>query len=466
MSKPNRPPTRPQPGTLSPPGQKAKPPSAPPVYRPQSVPVVLQRKASAPAHPPPATRRVPAAPAPYRPQIAPKVLQAKKAAGVPQPHATQTKRTPVAPPVYRPQPPPRVLQTKKATVAPIPMASNSTASNKKVAVTPSPALRANVLQASRAPSVPKAAPSARAHVRPAPPTGPRARTSSLGGIIQRKLGQGKVNAVRDYIIANPNVVGVLNYEWGASEEDPGLLLSDDLLLKNYNVLKKGLEDNQAPVNTEHLNQISNAIGSKKERTLNWKPPVVQVAQVQAVEHLDDFHRNTDRVQNSHNPQDVLGLITVTGANTVEIGFRRDDAVDYGTAQDNQLQSQITEIKKPNNTENDGEVAVLVRALKYFTKQMQTEANQNKQMTFTLAISGPEGPCDDCRARLVNFVAYWKQKVRTYIDNGIQANLKITSKYFKAPGLRNSGRYYGWQADAANGPPYLHTITETERGQNA
>lgn len=56
-------------------------------------------------------RTTPVAPPAYRPQPVPKVLQAKMA---PTPPAAQLKQ-PAAPPAYRPQPVPRVLQTKRAT---------------------------------------------------------------------------------------------------------------------------------------------------------------------------------------------------------------------------------------------------------------------------------------------------------------------------------------------------------------
>jgi hypothetical protein len=59
-----------------------------------------------------AAARTPTAPPAYRPQPTPKVLQRKTASQPPQ--VTQEKRTPVAPLPYRPQPLPRVLQAKMA----------------------------------------------------------------------------------------------------------------------------------------------------------------------------------------------------------------------------------------------------------------------------------------------------------------------------------------------------------------
>ncbi len=82
-------------------------PVAPPVYRPQPVPKVLQRKI---ATAPPSNasvlpqRKPPVAPPVYRPQAPPKVLQAKS--NLPQ------RKQPVAPPVYRPPQRPKVLQPK------------------------------------------------------------------------------------------------------------------------------------------------------------------------------------------------------------------------------------------------------------------------------------------------------------------------------------------------------------------
>src|SRR6185503_3260138 len=62
----------------------------------------------------------PIAPPVYRPQPLPKVLQTKKAVDY-NPHAHQAlRKPPVAPPVYRPQPTPAVLQRKAAVLQRIP----------------------------------------------------------------------------------------------------------------------------------------------------------------------------------------------------------------------------------------------------------------------------------------------------------------------------------------------------------
>lgn len=80
------------------------PPAAPPVYRPQPVPKVLQTKKAAAAPPPPAThaRPAPAAPPAYRPQPPARVLQ-PKASAVRQPGACRPSSQPAAPPAHAPR---------------------------------------------------------------------------------------------------------------------------------------------------------------------------------------------------------------------------------------------------------------------------------------------------------------------------------------------------------------------------
>jgi hypothetical protein len=88
-------------------------PTAPPVYRPQSVPKVLQRKIQAPNQPASQSKRTQVVPQVYRPLPVPKVLQKKNASGQSS-LTSKAPRQPVAPPVYRPQPVPKVLQKKSA----------------------------------------------------------------------------------------------------------------------------------------------------------------------------------------------------------------------------------------------------------------------------------------------------------------------------------------------------------------
>lgn len=95
------------PGRAAPqPKAAARAPVAPPVYRPQPTPVVLQRKTALSQPPPPPNQppRRPAAPPVYRPEQ-------KRIA---QPKMAQAPRQQNPPPAYRPQPTTRVLQAKQA----------------------------------------------------------------------------------------------------------------------------------------------------------------------------------------------------------------------------------------------------------------------------------------------------------------------------------------------------------------
>ena len=109
--------TNKKPTGSQPPLNRAQPgarPVAPPVYRPQPVPKVLQRKVSPVQNPNAAQApRLPVAPPVYRPQ-ATQGVQAKLAG------PTQTKPQPVAAPVRHPRVVPKVLQMKKTTSQPAP----------------------------------------------------------------------------------------------------------------------------------------------------------------------------------------------------------------------------------------------------------------------------------------------------------------------------------------------------------
>jgi len=84
-------------------GKSVKRPVAPPVYRPQQTPRVLQTKSSLAQHSQLVqTRRQPIAPPVYRPQQIPKVLQTKSAMP-PHPHSGQAPSRLVPPPAYRPE---------------------------------------------------------------------------------------------------------------------------------------------------------------------------------------------------------------------------------------------------------------------------------------------------------------------------------------------------------------------------
>jgi hypothetical protein len=124
--------------------QSVKRPVAPPVYRPQPTPQVLQRKVPAGLQPkvvaPQPGRAAPAAPPVYRPQPVPKVLQLKKI-GQPQ--------SPAAPPlVKRPQPsvPVRSLpgQTARAQPSPLKQAATTPLHQAKPPIKPTTAAPAGI----------------------------------------------------------------------------------------------------------------------------------------------------------------------------------------------------------------------------------------------------------------------------------------------------------------------------------
>lgn len=97
------------------------PPKAPAIYRPQPLPKVLQRR-SAPVQPNSGNAKLkpsaPKAPSIYRPQPAPNVLQARIAG--PQERKSQSRNNPARPPAYRPLPLPKVLQRGKANLHQVP----------------------------------------------------------------------------------------------------------------------------------------------------------------------------------------------------------------------------------------------------------------------------------------------------------------------------------------------------------
>lgn len=135
----------------------------------------IQPKA-APARPSHQAKQ-PTAPPVYRPQPAPKVLQGRMTNATPKPN--QTSAGPVAPPAYRPQPLPKVLQTKQRGDASPPALKARTQ-----APSPRPASTPPVLQ--RKPNAPQrpSPPSPLApHARPTPPRLP----TQAGGTIQRTI---------------------------------------------------------------------------------------------------------------------------------------------------------------------------------------------------------------------------------------------------------------------------------------
>jgi hypothetical protein len=103
--------------TINGPQMNRLPPVAPPVYRPQSTQAVQPKITKTAPH-----RQTPAAPAPYHPQPVPKVLQTKMASGQ-QSHPSLLHRQHVSTPVNRPEQrnaiqPKGILQPRKPPAAP------------------------------------------------------------------------------------------------------------------------------------------------------------------------------------------------------------------------------------------------------------------------------------------------------------------------------------------------------------
>lgn len=84
--------------------QSSKSPVAPPVYRPQPTPKVLQTKRSAVQTQVARPLRTPVAPPVYRPQPVPKVLQAKSSSVALRPHSGQAQPQPASPRLIQPMP--------------------------------------------------------------------------------------------------------------------------------------------------------------------------------------------------------------------------------------------------------------------------------------------------------------------------------------------------------------------------
>jgi hypothetical protein len=137
--------------------QSLKRPIAPPLYRPQPVPKVLQKKSYSSANPhADRAQPHPLAPPVYRPQQAPKVLQTKSSLSqIGNNRAAQLR--PVAPPVYRPEAEKIVQQQTISQLRLAPTTSPAYRSGQKRSAQP------KMASAAPAPTLPKGAPVHRPH---------------------------------------------------------------------------------------------------------------------------------------------------------------------------------------------------------------------------------------------------------------------------------------------------------------
>jgi hypothetical protein len=177
---------------------------------------------------------------------------------------------------------------------------------------------------------------------------------------------------------------------------------------------------------------------------------------EAPPHLDRFHGETAVVLGSHDPQNVRALFRVNGA--------RVDEVDAADAEiDPEIETPDRGDPQVTSTTDDGEVPELKKALKSFIAYMAT-ARQPRER-FTLALSGPYGPCNGCKQRIQRFLALWQGKVRELLAVGVQAELIVTYQYSNAPQVMRDN-YYGWREDERLRSPYFHTEVANAVGARA
>lgn len=166
-------------------------PAAPPAYRPQPAPKVLQTKTATVQGPADAKGRAPAAPPVYRPQPVPKVLQ-RKTVGSQPPHDARPAHNPAAPPAYHPQPPPKVLQPKSAPERKPPVVATPRTPTAPPAYVPGVK---KVLQPKTV-CVPPGQQKAQASA----PARPRPDSASRGAVIQPIIVKGKTHRSKAYVI--------------------------------------------------------------------------------------------------------------------------------------------------------------------------------------------------------------------------------------------------------------------------
>jgi hypothetical protein len=161
LQKPSKPPTqnltrKPTVAQLQTAAPRAAQTKAPPVYRPQPTPRVLQTKLANAQPAPTPPRRTPTAPPVYRPELK-KVVQPQMRS------PAEGRKPPKAPPVYRPQPTPKVLQTKAAVTRPphAPSSARTHAAPRNPLRPSNPTQRRGVVQAKA---------SVTATIRPSPPS--------------------------------------------------------------------------------------------------------------------------------------------------------------------------------------------------------------------------------------------------------------------------------------------------------
>lgn len=247
----------------------------------------------------------------------------------------------------------------------------------------------------------------------------------------------------------------IHFDWSIQEE--GFQLSENLREANFETMSRFLRTYGIRPTDENLDDLAAILNEVEGRTVSWlrvaPREVVERVVVEAPSHLEEFHRETERVLTSHDPQTVRALVQVSGRGIAE---DRTADRDLETA----IQTPDSTDDQVTSTTRDGEVNPLILALKSFVAYMQDAPRDGDE--YTVALSGPYGPCNGCKKRIAKFVELWRTKATALLPRNQRAKLKITYKYSQAP-QRQRDNFYGWEEDAVQRSPYLHTVTGEATG---
>ena len=398
-------------------GTRANAPTRPPLATQNSKAVQQKPSQARPAATPPRAS-TPAAPPVYRPQPTPAVLQRKEPAGRPQGRANQTPTQPAAanvprrhaaPPVYRPQTAPKVLQKKPA----LPNAA---------ATSPAPVK-----------------PPAGLRQTPAPPQAPRAFQPPAARVLHAQ--PARLNVLQR---------AEVNYDQGSgSGEDEGW---------DYEAQVKALKEFSKQKKAKQLEE-------KASKSTSSKSAPQSTLSVTA-NHLDDDAFDTGMVDK------MLSRGETPDANQVTIVLKVNGTPVGGGGGNNEHDADITSPSAEScvtNSIKDGEVALLVSAMRAFLAHLKKPKNQDSPQNFTVALYGYWGACDGCKRRIIRFVQLWEMEARKYMKEGVAATLKVTYRYLKyAKGFKRTWgtNVYGWAEDGHDKMAHFdHTFEARVSGAN-
>lgn len=218
---------------------------------------------------------------------------------------------------------------------------------------------------------------------------------------------------------------------------------------SYQQRQQSQQASQLAFETELSTELSKYKNTDRTKISNTEPQIVSKPKARVFEHLSQFHAITESLTGSENPSNVFEDFRVNGAR-----FRDELPDPEGEAQ----------IKTPNSTEevtktqSDGEVAILVSVLKRITAFMRKKEKNIKTTAtqFTLALSGPSGACDGCKARIAKLIELFEERAQKFFAQDVSVSLVVTYKYFNKPYKGGNGGLYGWKEDEKQGSPYHHT----------